>query len=43
MNAEEAIRLTAHKNGISESVMREEIQRALDEAWNTTDPVKLRR
>lgn len=42
MKPQKAIKKTAKNNGVSEQHVREEMQKALDEAWNTTDEEALR-
>lgn len=37
------IKKTAKNNGVSEQHVREEMQKALDAAWNTTDEAAMKR
>lgn len=43
MKPQKAIKKTAKNNGVSEQHVREEMQKALDAAWNTTDKEALKR
>ena len=43
MKPQKAIKKTAKNNGVSEQHVREEMQKALDVAWNTTDEEALKR
>lgn len=43
MKPQKAIKKTAKNNGVSEQHVREEMQKALDAAWNTTDEEALKR
>lgn len=37
MSLQKVLRIIAKQNGITEAHVRQEIQRALDEGWNSTD------
>ena len=41
MKCNRIIREMAKKNGVSEQTVRSEMQKALDEAWNSTDPSEI--
>ena len=43
MRPQKAIKKTAKNNGVSEQHVREEMQKALDAAWNTTDEAAMKR
>lgn len=43
MNPKRAVKKTARNYGVPEQYVREEMQKALDAAWNTTDEEALRR
>lgn len=43
MNSKRAVRKTAKSHGICEQQAREEMQKALDAAWDTTDEKALKR
>lgn len=43
MKTHKAIAETARNHGVSEQQVREEMQKALDAAWNTTDEAALKR
>lgn len=43
MRPQKVIKKTAKNNGVSEQHVREEMQKALDAAWNTTDEAAMKR
>ena len=43
MRTKNAIKKTAKNNGVSEQHVRDEMQKALDAAWSTTDEEALKR
>lgn len=43
MKPQKAIKKTAINNGVTEQYVRDEMQKALDAAWNTTDEKALKR
>ena len=43
MRSQKVIKKTAKNNGVSEQHVRQEMQKALDAAWNTTDEAAMKR
>ena len=43
MRPQKVIKKTVKNNGVSEQHVREEMQKALDAAWNTTDEAAMKR
>lgn len=43
MRPQKVIKKTAKNNGVSEQHVREEMQKALDATWNTTDEAAMKR